>query len=214
MREQLMKILLLEDDTVLLQTLCEILNQHAFDVTAVEKGQDAIDMTFENSYDIYLFDINLPDMNGIDLLKSLREADDQTPAIFMSANEDIETIAKGFEVGAEDYIKKPFMPEELLIRLNAKLSKKMMICYQNIRYNIISGDIFVDDKKVYLSYAQFKLVDMLFRNMDKAVTKDELLDITEYHSDNALRVAITKLKTLLNIEIKNIRGVGYTIESC
>jgi len=209
-----MKILLLEDDIVLAETLCEILIQHGFDVATVEKGQDAIDMTFENSYDIYLFDINLPDMNGIDLLKSLKEADDQTPAIFISANEDIETIAKGFEVGAEDYIKKPFVPEELLIRLNAKLSRKMVICYQNIRYNTVSGDIFLDDKKVYLSYAQFKLVDMLFRNMDKAVTKDELLDVTEYHSDNALRVAITKLKTLLNIEIKNIRGVGYTIESC
>lgn len=209
-----MKILLLEDDTVLLQTLCEILKQHGFAVTAVEKGQHAIDMTFENSYDIYLFDINLPDMNGIDLLKSLKEADDQTPTIFISANEDIQTIAKGFEVGAEDYIKKPFMPEELLIRLNAKLSKKMIIFCKNVRYNTVSGDIFVDDKKIYLSYAQFKLMDMLFRNMDKAVTKDDLLDVTEYHSDNALRVAITKLKTLLNIEIKNIRGVGYTIESC
>ena len=209
-----MKILLLEDDTVLLQTLCEILNQHGFDVTAVEKGQDAIDMTFDNSYDIYLFDINLPDMNGIDLLKSLKEAGDQTPTIFISANEDIQTIAKGFDVGAEDYIKKPFVPEELLIRLNAKLSTKMVISYQNIRYNTISEDLFVDNKKVYLSYAQFRLVDMLFRNIDKAVTKDELLDVTEYHSDNALRVAITKLKSLLNIEIKNIRGVGYTIESC
>jgi len=209
-----MKVLLLEDDRVLSQTLCEILTQHGFDVTAVEKGEQAIDMTYKNSYDIYLFDINLPDINGIDLLKGLKEADDQTPAIFISANEDIETITKGFEVGAEDYIKKPFLPEELLVRLNAKLSKKMVICYKNICYNTLSGDIFVDDKKIYLSYAKFKLVDLLFKNIDKTVSKDDLLDATEYHSDNALRVAITKLKTLLNIEIKNIRGVGYTIESC
>ncbi|MCH9741567.1 MAG: response regulator transcription factor [Epsilonproteobacteria bacterium] len=209
-----MKILLLEDDTILSQTLCEILNQHGFEVTAVEKGEDAINMTFENRYDIYLFDINLPDINGIDLLKSLKEADDQTPTIFISANEDIQTIARGFDVGAEDYIKKPFMPEELLIRLNAKLSKKMMISCQDVRYNTLSGDIFVKDKKVYFSYAQFKLVDILFKNLNRTVSKDELLSVTEYHSDNALRVAITKLKTLLNIEIKNIRGVGYTIESC
>ena len=209
-----MKVLLLEDDRVLSQTLCEILTQHGFEVTAVEKGEQAIEMTYKNSYDIYLFDINLPDINGIDLLKGLKEADDQTPAIFISANEDIETITKGFEVGAEDYIKKPFLPEELLVRLNAKLSKKMVICYKNICYNTLSGDIFVDDKKIYLSYAKFKLVDLLFKNIDKTVSKDDLLDATEYHSDNALRVAITKLKTLLNIEIKNIRGVGYTIESC
>ena len=214
MKDSYMKILLLEDDTILLQTLCEILTQHGFAVTAVEKGQQVIDLTFENRYDIYLFDINLPDMNGIDLLKSLKDADDQTPTIFISANEDIETIARSFDVGADDYIKKPFMPEELLIRLNAKLAKKMVICYQNVRYNTLSGDIFIDDKKVYLSYAQFKLLEMLFKNMDKVVTKDGLLEVTEYHSDNALRVAITKLKTLLNIEIKNIRGVGYTIESC
>ncbi len=209
-----MKLLLLEDDTILSQTLCEILNQHGFDVTAVEKGQQAIDMTFENSYDIYLFDINLPDMNGIDLLKNLKEADDQTPTIFISANADIETIARGFDVGAEDYIKKPFMPEELLIRLNAKLSNKMIISCKDVRYNTLSGDIFIGGKKLYLSYAQFRLVDILFRNIGKAVEKDELLNVTEYHSDNALRVAINKIKTLLNIEIKNIRGVGYTIESC
>ncbi len=209
-----MKVLLLEDDTILSQTLCEILNQHDFEVTDVEKGQDAIDMTFEHSYDIYLFDINLPDMNGIDLVKSLKEADDQTPTIFISANDDIETIAKSFEVGAEDYIKKPFMPEELLIRLNAKLSNKMLIEHKNIRYNALSGDIFIGDKKIYLSYAQFKLVDILFKNISKIVPKDELLNVTEYHSDNALRVSITKLKALLDIEIKNIRGVGYTIEAC
>ena len=209
-----MKVLLLEDDKVLSQTLCEILAQHGFDVTAIEKGQQAIDMTFENRYDIYLFDINLPDINGIDLLQSLKEANDQTPAIFISANEDLETIAKGFEIGAEDYIKKPFIPEELLIRLNAKLSNKMVIACKNVRYDTLSGDIFVGDKKLYLSYAQFKLVDLLFRNMDKTVSKEEMLEATEYHSDNALRVAITKLKHLLDIDIKNIRGVGYTIESC
>lgn len=209
-----MKVLLLEDDTILSQTLCDILMEHGFDVTAVEKGQHAIDLTFENRYDIYLFDINLPDMNGIDLLKSLKEAEDTTPAIFISANEDIQTIARGFNVGAEDYIKKPFMPEELLVRLNAKLAKNMVICYHDVRYNTLSGDIFVNDKKLYLSYPQFRLVDILLKNINKVVHKDEILEVTEYHSDNALRVAINKLKTLLNIEIKNIRGVGYTIESC
>ena len=209
-----MKVLLLEDDTILSRTLCEILNQHGFEVTAIKKSQDAIDMTFEHSYDIYLFDINLPDINGIELVRSLKEADDQTPTIFISANDDIETIAKGFEVGADDYIKKPFIPEELLIRLNAKLSNKMLIEHKTIRYNALSGDIFIGDKKIYLSYSQFKLVDILFKNIGKTVPKDELLNVTEYHSDNALRVSITKLKNLLDIEIKNIRGIGYTIEQC
>lgn len=208
-----MKVLLLEDDSVLSQTLYDILTEHGFDVTTVDNGEEAIDLTYKNAYDIYLFDINLPDINGIDLVKGLKEADDQTPTIFISANQDIETITKSFEVGAEDYIKKPFMPEELLVRLNAKLSKKMVIYHKDVSYNTLSGDIHLGDKKIYLSYAQFKLVDLLFRNIDKVVPKADLLEATEYHSDNALRVSITKLKTQLDIEIKNIRGVGYTIES-
>ena len=209
----MIKILLLEDDTILSKTLFEILSQHGFEVTTVKNAEEALDKTFYNNYDVYLFDINLPTMNGIDLLKSLKEADDTTPTIFISANQDIETMAKGFEVGAEDYIKKPFMPEELLIRLNAKLSKEMIVTINNVRYNTLSGDIFKEDKKIYLSYSQFKLIDMLFKNINRTVSKEELLENAEYHSENALRVAITKLKALLNIEIKNIRGVGYTIES-
>jgi DNA-binding response OmpR family regulator len=207
-----MKILLLEDDSVLLETLVEILTQHGFNVTAVQTANDAIDITFENSYDIYLFDINLPDMSGIELLQSLKAADDTTPTIFISANVDIETITKGFAVGAEDYIKKPFMPEELLVRLNSKLSHKMVIKHKNISYNVISQDIMLGSEKVYLSYAQFRLFDTLFKNIGKIVNKDILLEVSEYGSDNALRVALNKLKSIFDIEIKNIRGLGYTIE--
>jgi DNA-binding response OmpR family regulator len=207
-----MKILLLEDDSVLLETLVEILTDHGFKVTAVQNASQAIETTFENSYDVYLFDINLPDMSGIELLQSLKEADDPTPTIFISANVDIETITKGFEVGAEDYIKKPFMPEELLVRLNAKLANKMVIKHHEVSYNIISEDILLGDEKIYLSYAQFRLFDILFKNIGRVVSKDTLLEVSEYGGDNALRVAIKKLKTILGIEIKNIRGLGYTIE--
>jgi DNA-binding response OmpR family regulator len=207
-----MKVLLLEDDMTLCETLVEILTQHGFNVTAVQTANDAIDITFENNYDIYLFDINLPDMSGIELLQSLKAADDATPTIFISANVDIETITKGFAVGAEDYIKKPFMPEELLVRLNSKLSHKMVIKHKNISYNVISEDIMLGSEKVYLSYAQFRLFDTLFKNIGKIVNKDILLEVSEYGSDNALRVALNKLKSIFDIEIKNIRGLGYTIE--
>jgi DNA-binding response OmpR family regulator len=208
-----MKILLLEDDTILLDTLVEILTEHGFKVTAIKSANEAIEKTFENSYDLYLFDINLPDMGGIELLKSLRESNDQTATIFISANVDIETITKGFAVGAEDYIKKPFMPEELLVRLNAKLANTIHIKHANVSYNIISEDILLNEEKIYLSYAQFRLFDILFKNIGQIVNKEILLEVSEYGSDNALRVAIKKLKTIFDINIKNIRGLGYTIES-
>jgi DNA-binding response OmpR family regulator len=207
-----MKVLLLEDDMMLCETLIELLRENGFSVTAVHNANDAIDLTFENTYDIYLFDINLPDISGIELLQSLKNADDNTPTIFISANVDIETITKGFAVGAEDYIKKPFMPEELLVRLNSKLSHKILIKHKNITYNLISQDIMLKGKKIYLSYAQFRLFDVLFKNIGKVITKNILLEVSEYGSDNALRVALNKLKSILEIEIKNIRGLGYTIE--
>jgi DNA-binding response OmpR family regulator len=102
------KILLLEDDYELAETLQELLEDHGYSVDLVHTGNAAIDLSYENSYDLYVFDINVPDISGIELLESLRNAEDTTPTIFISALVDLNTIAKGFEVGADDYIKKPF----------------------------------------------------------------------------------------------------------
>jgi len=104
------KILLLEDDRALGETLEELLREDGYDVDWVIDGAEAADKTFEQKYDLYIFDINVPEIDGFDLLESLRNAKDDTPTIFISALVDIKTIAKGFELGADDYIKKPFFP--------------------------------------------------------------------------------------------------------
>ena len=207
-----MKILLLEDDIVLSQSIVDILQEQGFDTTSATNAEEAIELTYDNNYDFYIFDINLPKMSGLELLQSLKEADDKTPTIFISADIDMDTIAKGFEVGAQDYIKKPFAPVELLIRLNAKLKKKISIEHQDIRYDSISGEIYKNNKRIHLSYSQFKVVDCLFKNIGKVVEKDILMEETEYGSDTALRVGIGKVKNTLELDIVNIRGEGYMIE--
>ena len=207
-----MKILLLEDDVILSQSIVEILREQGFDITSTTNAEEAIELTYDNSYDFYIFDINLPKMSGLELLQSLKEADDKTPAIFISADIDINTIAKGFEIGAKDYIKKPFAPAELLIRLNAKLKKKIFIEHQDVRYDSVSGEIYKNNKRIHLSYSQFKIVDCLFKNIGKVVEKDILMEASEYGSDTALRVGIGKVKNTLSLEIVNIRGEGYMIE--
>ncbi|WP_428738341.1 response regulator transcription factor [Sulfurimonas sp.] len=209
-----MKILLLEDDTILADTLEELLKEHNLSVKTVHTGGDAVDEVFDNKYDMYIFDINLPDYNGIDLLRSLKDTEDTTPTIFISANVDISTIAKGFDAGAFDYLKKPFLPEELLIRVNARLVEKHIIRYKHIQFNTLSQDIFIDGKKVYLSYSQFKLFEVLFKNIGQVIAKDELFEYLEGGNDSALRVAMNKLRGTINVDIKNVRGVGYTIEPC
>jgi two-component system response regulator QseB len=97
------KILLLEDDILLAQTLQELLASEGYDVTLATSGNSAIDETYESSFDLYIFDINVPDINGLELLESLRDAEDKTQTIFISALVDLESISKAFEIGAEDF---------------------------------------------------------------------------------------------------------------
>ena len=99
------KILLLEDDRLLAETLEELLLESGYDVSLVCSGDKAADVSYEQKFDLYIFDINVPEINGIDLLEALRSSDDKTPAIFISALVDLNSITRGFEVGADDYIK-------------------------------------------------------------------------------------------------------------
>ena len=207
-----MKVLLLEDDKVLNETIKEVLEDNDFKVTSVFNSNDAISITYDEKFDVYIFDINLPDISGIELLKSLKDANDTTPTIFISANIDINTITKGFEAGAYDYIKKPFSPEELLVRLNSRFKNTGIISYNNIKYNKLSQEIFINDKQIHLSYTQFAIFELLFLNISRVISKNDLLDCLDNGSDSALRFAINKLKNTLNIDIKNIRGVGYSIQ--
>jgi len=207
------KILLLEDDYELAETLKELLESSSYDVDMVHNGNDAIDASYDISYDLYVFDINVPDINGIELLESLRNANDTTPTIFISALVDLNTIAKGFEVGADDYIKKPFFPEELLIRVRAKFSQvNKNIEYKNIVYVPDKKELYIDDKIVALGEVQECLCDIFMKNIGNVLDKSILMECLLQPSDTALRVAINKLKTTTRLPIKNIRGIGYTLE--
>ncbi len=114
------KLLLLEDDPNLSKSLIKYLKLNGYEVDWAKNGEEAMDFSYKNSYDLYLFDINVPLLNGVDLLTELRNAEDFTPTIIISAMVDIESVTKGFIAGADDYVKKSFDPEELLIRIKAK----------------------------------------------------------------------------------------------
>jgi two-component system response regulator QseB len=206
-------ILLLEDDILLAQTLQELLEGEGYSVTLALRGDEAIDYSYDDKFDLYIFDINVPDITGIELLKSLREADDKTPTIFISALVDMQSISKAFAVGAEDYIKKPFFPEELLIRVNAKLAlKTSKILYNNLEYDPKTKTLKKDSHILSLGEVQEKLLNIFLTNRGQVIDKEILLDCLEKPSPTALRVAITKLKQTTGIDIKNLRGIGYTIE--
>jgi len=207
------KILLLEDDYELAQTIGELLQESDYSVDMVHRGDDAIEASFNNKYALYIFDINVPDMSGLEILQALREADDETPAIFISALVDLNSIAKAFEIGADDYIKKPFFPQELLIRVNAKFAQNLQVIhYNNILYHPKTKELYIDEKIVPLGEVQESLCDIFFTNIGQVLDKSILMDCLLHPSDAALRVALNKFKQTTGVELKNIRSIGYMLE--
>ena len=210
----MMKILLLEDDKILCNSLKEFLELEGYDVDAAYRGDEVFDLTFDNQYDLYILDVNVPEVNGFNILRALREAGDDTPAIYITALTDINSISKGFNAGAEDYIKKPFDPEELALRIKSRFQQKeKLIHYKDITYNPSTKIIKKGSKTIGLGEVQQNIFHLLMLQQDKIVDSYTLMDFLEQPSANALRVNLTKLKSKLGIEIKNIRGQGYMIES-
>jgi len=213
-RDTEIKILLLEDDIDLGETIQEMLEEEGYSVVWVKDGVEASEVTYNQKFALYIFDINVPEFNGLELLEALRNAEDSTHTIFISALIDLETISKAFNIGAEDYIKKPFFPEELLIRIKAKFNLyNRDILYRDIRYISKTGEIYKGGKFIKLSRMQMELFEVFIKNIGKIISKDRILEETSIRSFSALRVAITKLKQRLELDIKNIHGVGYRLEA-
>ncbi len=209
-----MKILLLEDDRILSDSLKELLELEGYSVDTAYRGTEVFERTFEQVYDLYILDVNVPDVDGFDVLRSLKEAGDTTPAIYITALTDINSISKGFEIGAEDYIKKPFDPEELLIRIKSKYtpSEEHRICLGELCYDPESRVLYRGAERVALGEVQLNLFHLLITHLNSLVESYDLMDTLEQPNANALRVNIAKLKSKLGIEITNIRGQGYMIE--
>ena len=206
------RLLLLEDDPNLAKTLIKYLIYNDYVVDWAKDGEEAVELSYHNRYLLYLFDINVPLLNGIDLLKSLRDAEDFTPTIIISALIDIDSVTKGFMAGADDYLKKPFDPEELLLRIKVKTaSLQETISFKDYTLHLQTNELFFKGEPLFLSTIQKSIFTTLLKNRQNPSSYEELMELLEKPSENALRVNIAKLKKILNIEIKSIRGVGYKI---
>ncbi len=207
------KILLLEDDFDLGDTIRDVLVSNDYEVDYVTSGNETIDHTYNNKYDLYILDINVPDIDGLEILKSLRDADDDTPAIFISAMTDLKTVLKGFEVGAYDFVKKPFYAEELLVKVNLKLQENSdKIIFNGLEYFPKDKLLFQDNKPISLGEVGSMIFHIFISNIDKVITKEVLYECMHNPSPSALRFHISNIYKLTGIRIKNIRGVGYTLE--
>lgn len=212
-----MKVLLLEDDALFAETLVDFLDDEGFDVVHAINGEVALELTYREKFDIYLLDINVPLIDGISLLKDLRQADDTTPAIYVTSHSDKSILEKAFSAGCDDYMKKPFDLDELLWRMNAKV-KKRVTTKSLKKFQIDEHEIVYAGTPLALSVSEYKVLKLLLLNQDEVVTKEmienELWSASKAQSSGAIRVYITRIKQLIPPEhIENIRGVGYKFVS-
>ena len=216
----MIKILLLEDDTVFAESMIDLLESEGFEITHVDNGEAALDATYSKEFDMYLFDVNVPLLDGFDLLGSLRKSGDKTPTIFLTALNDIASLANGFEVGADDYIKKPFEFDELLIRIQAILKKNLNLLNDEIkvgsfRFNIEKNELYGIDGFIALTPNDLKLTRLFFKQPNRTLTKELLMDELyegKEMSSGVLRVYINKLRNI-GLPIVTIKGIGYRFEN-
>ena len=204
----------MEDEEDLGETLQEMLEDEGYLVRWVKNGVEASTVTYNESFDLYVFDINVPEFNGLELLESLRHASDRTPTIFISAMVDLETIKKAFKIGAEDYIKKPFFPEELLFRIESKFQiKQNIVTYKTLLYNPNTRELKKEGELLFLSKKQQELFHFFMTHLNTTIEAQQIMEYSSIKSLSALRVAINKLKKVTELEIRNIHGMGYRVET-
>ena len=213
------KILFLEDDLLLGETVVDLLEDAGYEVQYCTNGQQFLDLSFTQKFSLYLLDINVPIISGIELLQELRASEDKTPAIFLTSHKEKEMLSLGFSSGADDYIKKPFDSDELLLRIAALLKRyegEVRECRGNLCHDKVQKRIYLHTLELDISQKEYQLLALLMKHSNKIVTKEMILDELYHGSDEisegAVRVYINRIKHVLDEGmIENIRGVGYKL---
>jgi len=217
-----MKILYLEDDYDLSETIEEFLEDEGFNIKAVYNSNEALDELYSNSYDLLILDVQVPGIDGFELLKELREANIKTPAIFTTSRNTIEDLSKGYEVGADDYLKKPFELQELLFRIKAllkreyKLENEIIHIDKNITFNPNLQKIIKDEQSINLSHKESELLKLLISNKNQCVEFEQIFEYVwgfdKEHNEASLRTYIKNLRKIIGKDkILSIKKQGYKL---
>ncbi len=216
-----MRILLVEDDSLLGDGVCAGLRRENNSVDWVKNGETALSATAETQYDCIILDIGLPKMSGLDVLHDMRESNNDTPVLILTAQDDISDRVKGLDAGADDYLVKPFAFAELYARLRA-LSRRQRgaasetIQYKNIKIDTTSHTVAYNDLPVLLSRREFSLLVEFITNQGRVLSRQHLEQKLYSWSDevesNTIEVHIHHLRKKFHTGlIKTVRGIGYIV---
>ncbi|MFX4210990.1 response regulator transcription factor [Aliarcobacter butzleri] len=217
------KILVLEDDELFASTLEDFLIEEKFVIDIAKDGEECLSLNYENNYDLYIFDIKVPKISGLELLVSLRNSEDNTPTIFLTSYKDKDTLQEAFVKGCDDYLKKPVDLDELLLRIKALLKRnkkqfELIKLTETLDFNPINKRIYENGIDLNLPTKILDLIELFIENRGDIVTKEMIINrlwaANEDYSEGSIRVYINQIKKLFSDAnvIINIKGIGYKIE--
>lgn len=222
-----MRILIVEDEKALAEALSQILIKHNFIADCVFDGETGFDYIMSGVYDLILLDIMLPKKDGVSVLKEARKNGISTPTILITAKSEVSDKVIGLDSGADDYITKPFVTEELLARIRAILRRNTEVISDNelsfggLMLNTSNCQLSSGERFIKLGFKEFQIMELFLKNVNNIVTKEKLIEkVWGFDSDaeyNNVEVYISFLRKKLNylksnVSIKTSRGLGYYLE--
>ena len=222
-----MKLLYAEDERSLSEAVVDILTFHKYTVDAVYDGQDALDYAVNDDYDGIILDIMMPKKSGLEVLSELRSRGIGTPVLLLTAKSEIEDRIQGLDLGADDYLPKPFAMGELLARVRAMLRRREsftpnLLTLGNLSLNQQSYELTVDGKSEVLPKLEYQILELLLLNKGIFLsTEDILVKVWGYDTDADVGVVWVYLSYLrkrlerlgADVRIRAKRGIGYTLEA-
>ena len=221
-----MKILYVEDEKYIARAVAQVLRKNNYSVDLAHDGECGLDLALSGIYDIVVLDIMLPKLDGISILRRLRENAVDVPVILLTAKSETEDKIAGLDSGADDYLAKPFQTEELMARLRAlgrrkgQLAPDNALCYGDIEFNYNTLDLYTDGQSFHLTLKESQILELLMNNKGRAITNNTIIeklwgwDSDAEDSNVQVQIAFLRKKLRLlssRVIIKTIYGAGYML---
>jgi DNA-binding response OmpR family regulator len=217
-----MKLLIVEDEAALQKALIKGFQKLDYTVDAADDGEQALELYFENKYNLIVLDLNLPKLDGLDVLKEIRNENKEIPVLILSARSEVTDKITGLDMGANDYLAKPFHFNELEARVRALLRRDFktadtVIVNEDVRLDTAMKKVFRNGGEVQLTKKEYGIFEYLMLNKGKVITVNEIIEaVWESDADiysNAFKVHINALRKKLPEDfIRNAKGQGYYVE--
>ncbi|TVT28127.1 response regulator transcription factor [Salinicoccus cyprini] len=222
------KILIVEDDEKIARVIQLELEHEGYEVAIAYTGKSALERYEDKPYDLILLDVMIPELNGLEVLRRIRQKDDNTRIIMLTARDAVMDKVSGLDSGANDYVTKPFEIEELLARIRAQLKQRIMsqdaddqemVC-RHIKILPMAREVYIDDELVYLTQKEYDLLHFLVAHRNQALSREQIIEAVwgyDYFGDtNTVDVYVRYLRKKLDRNppsiIASVRGIGYIVK--